>query len=554
VKLRLALGFLAMLGAASAQQEVARFRKAFERVDGFTRLLMKDAGTPGAAVAITSRQGVLWVGTYGYANKDSHDAVTTATRFGVGSIGKSFTAVATLILSDKGRLDPHAPIAQYLPWLAVKSTIPITTHHLLTHTAGLPDMRMDLMSPRYQALWLTQLPTPIQPEKQYHYSSSGFDVMSVLVEELWGKQFGEAVREGILAPLEMERSFPVLMTTARPFMAMSYEPLYDDRPSDPRAPLIPSNWYEYGGGAGAQVTTVEDLAAYLRMLMNRGNGPHGRVLSEKAFGLLTQRAVKRPGNRYYGYGVEISEEEGHVLIGHGGGVQGFRSAMLGDMDDGLGVVVLVNSPLRTDLIAQFALRTARAALHEKDIPEAPAIDRPEVVQNPAEYAGKFAAPDGSILTFSASGDRLVLLGQERSTVLERRGPDSFYWRQDPPALFLLRFHRQNDVVTHVSYGSRWYANEKYVATRAAGPPPEWTAYPGHYRTATRHHINFRVVFRQGPLLLVTPGGDESLLTRLPDGRFRVRDTPEWVSFDSIVNGQALRMNYSGTDYHRDFTP
>jgi hypothetical protein len=53
---------------------------------------------------------------------------------------------------------------------------------------------------------------------------------------------------------------------------------------------------------------------------------------------------------------------------------------------------------------------------------------------------------------------------------------------------------------------------------------------------------------------VTVGGDEHRLTALPDGRFRVRDTPEWVRFDSIVNGEALRMNYSGTDYHRDFTP
>ena len=62
------------------------------------------------------------------------------------------------------------------------------------------------------------------------------------------------------------------------------------------------------------------------------------------------------------------------------------------------------------------------------------------------------------------------------------------------------------------------------------------------------------IVRKGKLWLVSAGGDENVLAPRDAERFRVGETPEWVRLDTIVDGKALRMNYSGTDYHRDFTP
>ena len=537
-----------------AQDEAIRFQRAFERIDELAERTMKASCTPGMAVAITSRQGLLRLSTYGYANKDSRDPVTPQTLFGAGSIGKSFTAVALLELRDSGKVDLQAPVSRYLPWFKVNSSTPITAHHLLTHTAGLPDMRMELMSTRYQAFWLTQSPVPFEPGKQYHYSSSGYDVLSLLIATLNGKSFGESIQQGILVPLEMNHSEPVFTTRIRPRLAVSYEPLYDDRPADSRSPLVTSNWYEYGGGAGSEAVTAEDLAAYLRMLLNRGAGPHGRVLSEESFRLLTQHAVPRGPNRYYGYGLEVSEENGHVLIGHAGGVQGFRSMMLGDLDDGLGVVVLVNSPLATNMVAQFVLRAVQAACHRRPLPNLPAVDQPFTVANATEFAGKYTAQDGSALIFQAKASGLDMLYQGQTIPLEARGRDIFYCPHADFNLFLLRFGREKGVVTEVSHGQNWYANERYPGRRIFEYPHAWNAYSGHYRTATRHHINFRIVLRKGTLFMVGAGGDENALIPLDAGRFRVADLPEWLRFDTVVNGQALRVNYSGSDYHRDFTP
>ena len=125
---------------------------------------------------------------------------------------------------------------------AMFATIPITPHHLMTHTSGLPAMRMELMSSLYQVMWLKDAPFQFVPEKQYHYSSAAFDVLSTLIETLSHQSYAEFVKQNILQPLEMNDSEPVFVTRIRPKLAVSYEPMYDDRPSHRGDPLNVSNW------------------------------------------------------------------------------------------------------------------------------------------------------------------------------------------------------------------------------------------------------------------------------------------------------------------------
>lgn len=537
-----------------AQEEVFRFERAFERIDKLVERTMQENKTPGMALALTSHAGLLHLSTYGFANMNAHDPVTPETLFGIGSIGKSFTAVAILQLRDEGKLDLHVPITNYLPWLKINSTMPITTHHLLTHTAGIPHMRMELTSTLYQAFWLTEAPTRFEPGNQYHYSSTAWDILSVLIEELGHKPYYEFLQKRILEPIGMNRSEPVFKNQMRMRLAVSYEPLYDDQPSHSSYPLVESNWFEYGGGAGSVAATAEDLAAYLRMLLNHGTGASQRILSEESFRLLTQHAIRRGGNRYYGYGLEVSEEQGHTLIGHGGGVQGFRSMMLGDLDDGLGVVVFANSPADLYPAAQFALKAMQSALHQWELPTLPAMPLPTRVTNAPDYAGTYVTTGGRTFKLQAEKDKLMLEYQGERIALEHRGPDRFFCTHPDFHLFLMQFGREKSVVVEAFHGAYWYVNEHYEGPHQFEHPSEWDAYPGHYRTATRHHINFRIVLRKGKLWFVDPQGQETALVPIKAGFFQVGDTPEWLRFDTVVNGKTLRVNYSGTDYHRDFTP
>jgi len=131
--------------------------------------LMARDGTPGVALAVTDRDGLLFTREYGYADLGAKMPVRPETRFEFGSVGKTFTAVCLLQLAETGAIDLHAPVDRYLPWFAVQSDYPaITPHDLLTHTSGLvsgndfsPDARAQVWALR--ELGVSGPPGPCSP-------------------------------------------------------------------------------------------------------------------------------------------------------------------------------------------------------------------------------------------------------------------------------------------------------------------------------------------------------------------------------------------------------
>lgn len=224
--------------------------KTYQSIDKAIEQMMLEYKTPGVALALTNRDKLLHLSVHGVSNLGSRTSVTGNTLFGIGSIGKSFTAVAILQLLDSGKLDVQAPVSQYLPWFKVNSTVPITPHHLMTHTSGFPNMRMELMSSLYQAFWLTDSSLNFVPGK-YHYSSAAWDVLSSMIQELSGRPYAQFILENILRPLEMMNSEPAFRNAMRPKLSISYESVFDDRPTEPDMPLVESNWYEYAEISGS---------------------------------------------------------------------------------------------------------------------------------------------------------------------------------------------------------------------------------------------------------------------------------------------------------------
>ena len=112
--------------------------RAYEEIDLFAESRMNEVNMPGLAIAVTDREKLLRLATFGYADLASKDPIVSGTMFEIGSIGKSFTNVALMQVCDEGRLNLHAPVSRYLPWFEVQSDYEaITTHHLMTHTSGL---------------------------------------------------------------------------------------------------------------------------------------------------------------------------------------------------------------------------------------------------------------------------------------------------------------------------------------------------------------------------------------------------------------------------------
>jgi len=544
---------------------MAAFEGVFTRLDQFIEQKMRDRNIPGMAVALTNAETLLHVSTYGYADIAAKRPVMPDTLFEIGSISKSFTSLAVLQLWEEGRLDLHEPVKRYLPWFEIQSEYePITLHHLMSHTAGIIGGAVFLGDPRYEVWTLRQTEATAPPGTYYHYSNAGYKILGVVVEEIGRQPFGDIIQTRLLDPLEMVATDPIITNETRKRLAVGYEAFYADRPPPPGRPFATATWLEYIAGDGSIASTPADMAAFMRMLINRGQGPRGRIVSEESFDLMSGRviAVEEEGRCYfYGYGLEIHESDGCSYIGHGGGMVGYYSYMLIDKSNGLGIIVLMNGPGdgSDKEIADFALKLLRAALHDQELPTVPLIGSTKV-KNAAEYAGIYQAcpePDrgagSNILSLVAEGEQLVLRHGDMPIMLEPRGPDCFYVDHPDFSLFLLRFGREKGEVVEAFHGPQWYINQRYAGPTSFDYPQAWNAYPGHYRSHNPELSDFRIVLRKGAPTLIYASGDEERLVSLDGAAFRIGEdarSPERIRFDAIVNGQALHANLSCGDYYR----
>jgi D-alanyl-D-alanine carboxypeptidase len=500
-------------------------------------------GFPGLAVAVTDRDHLLASEPFGLANLDAGTPVTRTTSFELGSIGKTFTAVAVLQLHEEGLLDLHEPVTSYLPWFRVRSEhAPITVHHLLTHTSGLMVGAELSGSSRFDVWALRESETGFAPGTRWRYSNVGYRALGYVVEALTGMRYAEAVRRRILEPLGLEATEAEVTNEVRGRLAVGYARGLDDRPSGRGDPWRPAPWLETATADGALAATMDDLATFLQALLNRGAG----VLTDRAFELMATPWIEASDGWSYGYGLELSEREGRRQIRHGGSMPGFGATMLGDLSSGLGVAVAVNALDEHDLTEELA--EAILGLHRDGL-EPPPVD-PLTTGDAADYAGRYVG-DGGSLELVAEGHRLMLAGAER-VPLEPRGPGRFYTEHAGLALFHLDFRREDGRVVEAVHGGDVYRRNGAAGAPAAAPPPEWHAYTGHYRAYNPWYPNFRVVLRRDELVVIWAWGTEQPLVPLEGSLFR--STDEWSAerfrFDAVVDGEALRATVSGEAYYR----
>lgn len=532
----------------------AAVQPVFARLDEYIARHMRETGAPGMTLALANRAGLLRASTYGFADTKAGLRVVPETMFEIGSVSKSFVGLLLLQLRDEGKLDFNKPISEYLPWLQINSRFePITTHHVLSHTGGLPGAPL-LLDALLGELW-----TAYAPGKRFLYSNTGYNILGFLIEAIDKRSFAESMRARVLAPLGMTASAPIITSDLRKQMAVGYEPLTEGRPFPVRGQLGEAQWIEVDIAAGSIASTPGDMAKYMSMLVNRGALPKGRLISEESFGLFTKPAIDSPYRgepASYGYGVWVSDVQGHTRLRHTGGMVAFSSSLDVDVTAGIGAFASVNANLRgyrPVAVTKYAIELFNASLAGKSLPDPPpAPPAPDEVKNAADYAGVYTSPDGKKLEFAAAGEKLMLVHGGRRIALERAGGDRFLVKHPSFELFLLGFVRENQQVTQAFHGPDWYMGTKYTGSKTFETKKEWEAFAGHYFNDSAWYGDTRVVLRKGQLFL---DGVQPLAPR-GDGKFVVGDPqgPDWITFESIVDGRAMRLNYSGILFRRVFTP
>jgi CubicO group peptidase (beta-lactamase class C family) len=534
--------------------QAAAVQPVFTRLDQFIARHMRETGAPGMTLALANRDGLIRVSTYGYADTKAGARVVPETMFEIGSISKSFVALTLLQLRDEGKLDLNKPIVEYLPWLKINSKFAaITTHHILTHSAGLPGAPL-LLDALLSELW-----TAWEPGKRFLYSNTGYNILGFLIEAIDKRPFAEAMRARMLTPLGMSASSPIITNDLRRLMAIGYEPLNEGKPFFVNGPLAEAQWLEVDIAAGSVASTPADMAKYMRMILNRGALPKGRLISEESFALFTKPAIDSPYRgepASYGYGLWTSDINGHTRLRHTGGMVAFSSSIDVDMTGNIGAFASVNANLRgyrPVAVTRYAVELFNASADGKPLPEAPAPPpAADEVKNAADYVGTYTSLDGKKLELAADGNKLVLVHANRRIVLERAGGDRFIVKHPDFDTYLLGFVRENQQVTQAYHGANWYLGEKHTGPKTFETKKEWEGFVGHYHNDSPWYGDTRIVMRKGQLFVE---GVQPLVPR-GDGKFGLGDPegPDWMAFETIVDGRAMRLSFSGIIFRRVFTP
>ena len=326
-------------------------------VDTFVTEQMKRNSIPGVALAITEGERVLYATGYGTAGQGV--PMTADTPMYIGSVSKSFTALALLQLVEQGKIDLNAPVQTYLPWFTLAdkdAAAKIIVQHLLGHSSGLSDL---------QYLELTRLANhasiedgvrdlrrarPVAPVgSTFHYFNPGYATLGLIVETVSGQSYESYLHEHILVPLEMTRTYTDEASARQNGLAQGYGFMFGFAVPRQQA------FRHYGLPAGYIISTANDMAHYL-MALNNGGRYHGaRVLSPR--GVSALRQPSGPGN-FYAKGWMVGEYQGLKLVQHGGANEFFKAEAMLLPEKKLGLVLLINQnylPSAFRVCAAFAI-------------------------------------------------------------------------------------------------------------------------------------------------------------------------------------------------------
>jgi D-alanyl-D-alanine carboxypeptidase len=504
------------------------------------KTLVVQRGLPGLSLAITTREETLFLYSYGFANVEAQRAIDETVLFQIGSISKMFTALAVLQEAEKGRLELHAPVTKYLPWFTF-GLGDITVHHLLTHTAGLPEGSDGSPDSLYSVYVMNELKSIWKPGEHFYYSNIGYKALGLVLEKVTGKPYADIIRENILQPLNMKNSEPITPHALYPRLAIGYSALYDDRPSHPSHPLKPATWTQNTQGDGSIASTANDMLCFARAMLKEN------LLSKEIFTLLASPHVAdNAGEPFtaYGYGTMLMSVNNSECFGHTGAMVGFQSALLIDPKHDYGIVLLINSLGRLDTI-DVVSAVHKALLEPSQETFNFPVSQSKDVQL-GEYVGVYQN-ENETLEFTAEEDKLHLRSGSLNVLLETQSEDKFYALHPHFERDVFQFeHDEQNTVTHVIHGNDVWFNANYQGEKTFACPEEWQSYHGHYCSYSPWLPSLRVTLVKGQLRF-----DGDVLQPQADGSFRPSGAqPNVLVFHDVVDGKAQRLRLSGSDFYR----
>jgi D-alanyl-D-alanine carboxypeptidase len=547
---------------------MAGLQEAFDRIGAGLEHHLMASHAAGAAQAVTDGEEILGVAVRGMADVASATPVRPETRFQIGSISKSFAAIAAMQEVDAGRLDLHASVNELLPWLELPEPFgPITMHHLLTHTAGLHTGTEDAPGFAGALHLLRDSPATSPPGVRFHYSNDGYKIVGAVLEEIAGLPIHDLLAERLLGPLGMTSSVAAITDEIWTDHATGYEPMLTDRPAQLRHPLAAAPRIVSNTADGSIVSTVVDMCAYARLLLARGDRPDGRggrILSEDGFARLMASSVDDTDHGRYGYGLWTEEVDGRTWFGHSGGMVGYTALLVTILDEGIACVILQNGGGDKRGVMRAALAAVRAGLAGEELPAPWAPPAATAIPMSDDFVGTYAGDDGRTLEVRPDEDGLSISIGSVSARLERdplvADPGGSFLVAHPAfERFPLEFRRDGaGGVVEAVHGGTWFRGVGYRGPDPEESPAAWDRHQGIYRNDDPWSAVIRIVLRKGRLAILWPTDasdeEDGELTPLDDGSFAIGDPalPRRVRFEGDIRGMTAVVVCDGGRWYRSF--
>lgn len=358
------------IAPVSALQTTNGDLTAFPQIDNYILSQMADLHIPGISIAIVQGNQIVHLKSFGIADSSGR-LLTPQTPMLIGSLTKSFTALAIMQLVEAGEIDLDTPAQYYLPWFFIlpppetdsldidqiadsKASSRITIRHLLNQTSGISRSTGEKMIADWDTSdsAIEHYVHALGTERMHHSAGAGFEysnanyvVLGMVIQAVSGMSYEAYVQEYIFKPLEMNNSFTSQVEAQRHGMSAGYRQWFG-------FPINASNLLYPRGmmPAGYLISSVEDLGHYMIAQMNDGRYKDVWIVSPQAIETLHAPAVlaapegyHRQPSGYYGMGWYVMEMNDIPVLAHDGDTPNFHADMIFISARKLGIILLVNT-------------------------------------------------------------------------------------------------------------------------------------------------------------------------------------------------------------------
>ena len=325
-------------------------------------------------ILIAEKGKVVYKKSFGIANEEAKQKLNENSIFELASCSKQFTALAIMILKEKGKLNLDDNISKFIPELAFYNGI--TIRHLLNHTGGLPDY-IELMDSLFDKTKIatnkdiitifakSQPKISFEPNTKYEYSNTGYALLASIIEKASGETYKTYLQKAIFQPLKMKSTFVhTRRFTPKKIDNYAFGYVYSD---SLKQYFLPDNleetkmviWLDGIVGDGCVNSNVYDLLKWDRALYTN------KLLSKEGMNEIFQVATLNDKTQTkYGFGWEINDNPDFgKIVSHSGGWPGYVTYIDRHITNDKTIIILQNH----NNVA-IPIKSIRNILYNKPLP------------------------------------------------------------------------------------------------------------------------------------------------------------------------------------------